>query len=211
MSPTTGLFRRAAGARLGGGAPTAAPTGRGTGDSPPEAGPRGARGSDGAVRARTARAHGARQRDRRGTQLRRRGRPLRLGEVARRFVPAREGADRATDRAKRVARERPMVACLQRRDSSGAQRARVSGEGPRRLRRRGGGLATVPLKQVRAALADPTVQFERGPRVLMARGSETDEGPSFVVEDGRYVSGRWPGDSYRLARALIARLTAPSG
>ena len=30
--------------------------------------------------------------------------------------------------------------------------------------------------------------------------------PAFVVEDGRYVSARWPGDAYLLAKRLIAQL-----
>jgi putative intracellular protease/amidase len=59
--------------------------------------------------------------------------------------------------------------------------------------------------EVRAALADAS-QFERGPRVLAARGTATDDGPAFVVEDGRYVSARWPGDAYLFARRFLARL-----
>lgn len=59
--------------------------------------------------------------------------------------------------------------------------------------------------EVRAALAEPT-DFERGPRVLTARGTRDDDGPAFVVEDGRYVSARWPGDSYLYAKKLAARL-----
>jgi putative intracellular protease/amidase len=50
--------------------------------------------------------------------------------------------------------------------------------------------------------------FERGPRVLSARGTRDDDTPAFVVEDGNYVSGRWPGDSYLLAKKLIERLPA---
>ncbi len=59
--------------------------------------------------------------------------------------------------------------------------------------------------EVRAALDDPA-QFVRGPLVLMKRGTMNDDGPAFVVEDGRYVSARWPGDAYRFARAVMARL-----
>jgi len=59
---------------------------------------------------------------------------------------------------------------------------------------------------VRAALADPARQFVRGPRVLAKRGTEADDSAAFVVEDGRYVSARWPGDAYRFGRALLARL-----
>ena len=58
--------------------------------------------------------------------------------------------------------------------------------------------------EVTAALSDPA-QFERGPRTLR-RGTRTDHAPAFVVEDGNYVSGRWPGDSWKVARAFAARL-----
>jgi putative intracellular protease/amidase len=60
--------------------------------------------------------------------------------------------------------------------------------------------------EVKAALADPAAQFERGPLALTARGTDTDDGPAFVVEDGRYVSARWPGDAYLFAKKLLARL-----
>lgn len=60
--------------------------------------------------------------------------------------------------------------------------------------------------EVRAALRDPDTQFVRGPRTLGTRGTATDDAPTFVVEDGRYVSARWPGDAYAFARALIRRL-----
>ncbi len=60
--------------------------------------------------------------------------------------------------------------------------------------------------EVMAALDDPT-QFERGPRTF-TRGTRLDHEAAFVVEDGRYVSARWPGDSYLFAQrfaALLAR------
>jgi putative intracellular protease/amidase len=60
--------------------------------------------------------------------------------------------------------------------------------------------------EVKAALDDPKTQFERGPRVLTQRGTEHDDAPAFVVEDGRYVSARWPGDAYLFARRFAARL-----
>jgi putative intracellular protease/amidase len=60
--------------------------------------------------------------------------------------------------------------------------------------------------EVRGALEDPKRQFERGPRTLVARGSEKDERPAFVVEDGSYVSARWPGDAYLFTRRFLARL-----
>jgi putative intracellular protease/amidase len=63
--------------------------------------------------------------------------------------------------------------------------------------------------EVRAALRDPDTQFARGPRTLGTRGTATDDSPTFVVEDGRYVSARWPGDAYAFARALIRRLEEP--
>jgi putative intracellular protease/amidase len=59
--------------------------------------------------------------------------------------------------------------------------------------------------EVRAALASPE-HFERGPRTLSKRGTRDDDTAAFVVEDGRYVSARWPGDAYLIARKLIERL-----
>jgi putative intracellular protease/amidase len=59
--------------------------------------------------------------------------------------------------------------------------------------------------EVTGALAD-RADFVRGPTVRFARGTATDDTHAFVVEDGRYVSARWPGDSYLFARKLIARL-----
>jgi putative intracellular protease/amidase len=53
--------------------------------------------------------------------------------------------------------------------------------------------------EVRDALRDP-LDFVRGPRVLSRRGTDTDDGPAFVVEDDNYVSARWPGDAYLFAK-----------
>ena len=60
--------------------------------------------------------------------------------------------------------------------------------------------------EVKAALDDPASQFERGPRVLAARGTASDDGPAFTVTDGNYVSARWPGDAYLFARQFSALL-----
>jgi putative intracellular protease/amidase len=61
--------------------------------------------------------------------------------------------------------------------------------------------------EVRDALRDPA-DFVRGPHVLSKRGTETDNGPAFVVRDGNYVSARWPGDAYlfsqRFAELLVS-------
>ncbi len=62
--------------------------------------------------------------------------------------------------------------------------------------------------EVVESLASPA-DFVRGPRTLSARGTRDDDGPAFVVEDGRYVSARWPGDAYLFARRFMSRL-APS-
>jgi putative intracellular protease/amidase len=51
-----------------------------------------------------------------------------------------------------------------------------------------------------------TGRFVRGPRVLTARGTATDDSPAFVVEDGAYVSARWPGDAYLFTRSFLGRL-----
>ena len=49
-------------------------------------------------------------------------------------------------------------------------------------------------------------QFVRGPRAGTARGTDTDDEPAFVVEDGNYVSARWPGDAYLFAKRFAALL-----
>jgi len=64
--------------------------------------------------------------------------------------------------------------------------------------------------EVRAALGD-SGSFERGPRALFAQGTRDDDGPAFVVEDGRYLSARWPGDAYLFARRLLAQLQTDVG
>jgi len=60
-------------------------------------------------------------------------------------------------------------------------------------------------EEVRAALESED-DFVLGPRELTKRGTETDDGPAFVVEDGNYVSARWPGDAYLFAKKLLERL-----
>jgi len=60
--------------------------------------------------------------------------------------------------------------------------------------------------EVRAALRQPTRQFRRGPISWGARDSRADLSPSFVVEDGNYLSARWPGDAYAFARRFIEKL-----
>ncbi len=64
--------------------------------------------------------------------------------------------------------------------------------------------------EVTAALADPA-DFVRGPIELTRRGSDTDDRAAFVVQDGRYVSARWPGDAYLFGKRLLALLDAPGG
>ena len=62
--------------------------------------------------------------------------------------------------------------------------------------------------EVRAALDDPGSQFQRGPMVLSARGTATDDTPAFTVTDHNYVSARWPGDAYLFGRRFSALLRA---
>jgi putative intracellular protease/amidase len=59
--------------------------------------------------------------------------------------------------------------------------------------------------EVRSALEDPS-HFERGPFNLTSRGTAADDRAAFVVEDGAYVSARWPGDAYLFAKKLLERL-----
>jgi putative intracellular protease/amidase len=60
--------------------------------------------------------------------------------------------------------------------------------------------------EVRGALKDPAAQFTRGAVALIKRGTDSDDRPAFVVEDGRCVSARWPGDAYLFAKKLLDRL-----
>ncbi len=74
--------------------------------------------------------------------------------------------------------------------------------------RRGRYYRTYPAyveEEVRAALAAAT-DFERGPRELSKRGTHDDDTHAFCVESAHYVSARWPGDAYLIAKKLIARL-----
>jgi putative intracellular protease/amidase len=50
----------------------------------------------------------------------------------------------------------------------------------------------------------------RRKRSGLARDSVGDDTPAFVIEDGNYVSARWPGDVHTFARTL-ARLLAANG
>jgi putative intracellular protease/amidase len=43
----------------------------------------------------------------------------------------------------------------------------------------------------------------------MARDTPTDSRAAFVVDDGGYVSARWPGDTHTLATVLSQKLNAP--
>ncbi|MFJ9539613.1 type 1 glutamine amidotransferase domain-containing protein [Streptomyces sp. NPDC101225] len=63
--------------------------------------------------------------------------------------------------------------------------------------------------EVRAALAEPAAQFERGPRELTRRGTAADDTHAFVVRDGAYLSARWPGDAYLFARRYRELLEPP--
>lgn len=60
--------------------------------------------------------------------------------------------------------------------------------------------------EVVGALAS-AADFTRGPISLGTRGTRSDHGPAFVVEDGHYLSARWPGDSYLFAERFHALLT----
>jgi putative intracellular protease/amidase len=61
--------------------------------------------------------------------------------------------------------------------------------------------------EVKAALANPKAQFDKGPFILTDPGKlEPGDRRAFVVQDGRYLSARWPGDAFLFAdsfRALV--------
>jgi hypothetical protein len=60
--------------------------------------------------------------------------------------------------------------------------------------------------EVKASLANPESQFVLGPKNLTKKGTASDDTHAFVVEDGRYVSARWPGDAYLFAKKIADRL-----
>ena len=60
--------------------------------------------------------------------------------------------------------------------------------------------------EVVGALRDPS-QFEGG-HWTTKRDTREDSGRAFVVEDGNYVSARWPGDAYTFAARFEARLAS---
>jgi putative intracellular protease/amidase len=59
--------------------------------------------------------------------------------------------------------------------------------------------------EVKALLRDPK-QYQTGPVALTSRGTRENDAPAFCVTDGNYISGRWPGDAYLLAKKLLALL-----
>jgi putative intracellular protease/amidase len=59
--------------------------------------------------------------------------------------------------------------------------------------------------EVRRALEKPD-DFVVGPITLTTRGTLDSDAGAFVVEDGDYVSARWPGDAYLFAKKLLERL-----
>lgn len=61
--------------------------------------------------------------------------------------------------------------------------------------------------EVTSVLADKR-QYRRGPLSLFKRGTEADDEAAFVVQDGAYLSARWPGDAYKLAKLFGDRVLA---
>jgi putative intracellular protease/amidase len=59
--------------------------------------------------------------------------------------------------------------------------------------------------EVKGALASPH-DFQHGPFVLGDPSKAKDDAKAFVVEDGSYVSARWPGDAWLFARRFLALL-----
>jgi putative intracellular protease/amidase len=78
--------------------------------------------------------------------------------------------------------------------------------------RRGRYYRTYPAyvqREVRRALAARR-DFSRGGPTFLIRGTRDHDRTAFVVQDGNYVSARWPGDAYLLARRFEALLAEPA-
>jgi putative intracellular protease/amidase len=65
--------------------------------------------------------------------------------------------------------------------------------------------------EVKEALVNPMTQFEKGPFLLADPGTleislddERADPRAFVVQDGRYLSARWPGDAVSFAKSFVA-------
>ena len=74
--------------------------------------------------------------------------------------------------------------------------------------RRGKYYRTYPMyvqREVRRALASRR-DFSRGLPTFLIRGTRDRDLSAFVVEDGNYVSARWPGDAYLFARRFASLL-----
>lgn len=61
--------------------------------------------------------------------------------------------------------------------------------------------------EVKSVLAHPE-QFIRGPIQLTKKGTLDDDSAAFVVDDGHYLSARWPGDAYKLGHKLSEKVLA---
>ena len=59
--------------------------------------------------------------------------------------------------------------------------------------------------EVKSVLAHPE-QFVRGPMHLTERGTADNDKPAFVVDDGHYLSARWPGDAYKFANVFADKI-----
>ena len=46
------------------------------------------------------------------------------------------------------------------------------------------------------------------PLTRFSHGTADNDGPAFVVEDGSYLSARWPGDAYLLAKRFLAKVAS---
>jgi putative intracellular protease/amidase len=60
-------------------------------------------------------------------------------------------------------------------------------------------------REVRRALASRR-DFRRGGPTFLVRGTSANDRTAFVLQDGNYVSARWPGDAYLFARRFAALL-----
>lgn len=49
-------------------------------------------------------------------------------------------------------------------------------------------------------------QYQRGPLHLVAKGTASDDTAAFVVDDGHYVSARWPGDAYKFGKVFADKI-----
>ncbi len=58
---------------------------------------------------------------------------------------------------------------------------------------------------MKSHLKDATSQYSAG-ALAVSRGTMFSDDVAYTVEDGNYISGRWPGDAYKIGKEFISKI-----